>query len=494
MDRKENYEEESMYTEEGEITLRGIGRFLKRAWLRTLIYLLVALVIATALFAGFKYIVKTEYSISATVEFTFDGISTGKNPDGSTFNKDDIRSIDNVRTAIIDAGLTEKVLNSGDVTSARNHISVTAIMPNEYVQKYNDLIAGGMNSADAYSQLAAMTFYPTKFVISLRNYEELGLDKTDANVLIDSLIDNYSKLFSDKYNAAVIFSDAAFNITVNEDGTLGDLDYIDYIDNFELSYNNIREYLTRMTSSVPSFVSSGGKSFSALGEELAFLLSQLSSAKAFITNANVSNNLDNMKVSTQNQIDTLKRQSDNLAELIAATSEQLNNIKPQTTTVTTNGQTSIITTYPESYNELVRQRQNYIVQKSNVDLSLEEKQYLYEKIREAESVSSSDKEEADRRINSIMAAAKTFIAEVNTASTENSERSAGSDSFSIISPAAYVYTSMSFPTMLVYIVAVVVAIAAAFIVTYALGKRNKNRKKAEAKVAAELASEEKESK
>ena len=85
-----------------------------------------------------------------------------------------------------------------------------------------------------------------------------------------------------------------------------------------------------------------------------------------------------------------------------------------------------------------------------------------------------------------------FIARLNEASKEYAEQLAGSDSFKIVSPASYVYTSRTFPTLLVYIAAVAIAILASFVVTFALGKRNKNRKKTEEKVASQISSEAKE--
>lgn len=491
MDRKENFDEETIYTEEGEITLKGIGRFLKRTWLRTLIYLAVALVIATAAFAGFKYIGKTVYSVAATVEYSFRGISQGQNPDGSVFDKDDIRSINNVRSAIDETGLGAKILANGDLTAARNHISVTPIMPNEYVQKYNELIAGGMSSADAYAQLATMTYYPTNFVISLRNYEELGLDKTDANNLLDALLNVYRKWFANEFFAAVSLSDKAFTMTVDPENPL--IDYIDFADSFDANYATFSSYLTEMVAEAPQFRSEKtGMQFVDYSEELSSLQPQVATLKAFITNNNVSNNIENMRSSTQNQVSRLTRESTRLEGIIRDTRAQIDSIEPTVVTIVSPSGTTTTSSYPQIYNDLHKALQSYIEQKSNVDTQLAEKEELLEKIQSGTGASADTKEKADSMLAQIRTGSVDFIARLNEASKEYAEQLAGSDSFKIVSPASYVYTSRTFPTLLVYIAAVAIAILASFVVTFALGKRNKNRKKTEEKVASQISSEAKE--
>lgn len=491
MDRKENYEEEAVYTEEGEITLRGLGRFIKRAWLRTVIYLLVMLVIATALFAGFRYLGKTEYSMSATVEYSFRGISQGQNPDESVFDKDDIRSINNVRSAIEEAGLGAKILANGDLTAARNHISVTAIMPNEYVQKYNELVSGGMNSADAYAQLATMKYYPTNFVIGLRNYEELGLDKSDASNLLNALLNVYRNWFAEEFFAAVSLSDNAFKMTVDPDNPL--IDYIDFADNFDASYTTFSGYLTEMIAEAPQFRSEKtGMQFADYKEELISLQTQVATLKAFITNNNVSNNIENMRLSTQNTVNRLTRESARLEGIIRDTRAQIESIEPTVVTIVSPSGTTTTSSYPQIYNDLHKSLQSYIEQKSTVDTQLAEKEEVLEKIQSGVGATEAAKKDADDMLTQIRTGSIDFIARLNDASKEYAEKLAGSDSFKVVSPSAYVYTSMSFPTMLVYIAAVVIAIAAAFIVTYALGKRNKHRKNTEERVAEQISADAKE--
>ena len=55
MDNKETVVQESVYSEEGEITFKGLLGFLKRSWLRFVIYLAVALLVVTAVYGGVKF-------------------------------------------------------------------------------------------------------------------------------------------------------------------------------------------------------------------------------------------------------------------------------------------------------------------------------------------------------------------------------------------------------------------------------------------------------
>lgn len=493
MDRKENYyEDESAYTDEGELTLKGVGKFLKRAWLRTLIYLLVTSMLATVAFVGVKFLGKTDYFISATVEFTFKGVSSGKNPDGTVFDKDDILSINNVKDAIVEVGFNDKIVKNGDVTAARNRLSMTAIMPKEYVQKYNELVSGDMKSADAYAQLATMQYYPTKFVINFRDYEALGLNKDEAIKLIDKIIEIYGTRFAEEHYAAVVLSKRAFTIGTSEDtGDASMLDYIDYVDNFASAYSTISRYLADMAVKYPLFTSKKGKGFTSFQSELNSLESQLSTLRAYVSDNNISNNIGVMKSSTKTQIERLTRESARLEGLIASTEKQITSIKPtQISVVDSTGTTTMTTAYPQVYYDLHEALQSYTLQKSTNDLQLSEKTELMTKIKDAiDETGLNEITEAEKYLKAIRSNSIDFVNEVNDASKENAEKNTGANSIGVVSPATYVTKSLAFPTMLVYLSSAGLAIAVGFIVTYILGKRSKARKEAEAKAAEAMAAE-----
>ncbi len=199
-----------------------------------------------------------------------------------------------------------------------------------------------------------------------------------------------------------------------------------------------------------------------------------------------------MRLSTQNTVNRLTRESARLEGIIRDTRAQIESIEPTVVTIVSPSGTTTTSSYPQIYNDLHKSLQSYIEQKSTVDTQLAEKEEVLEKIQSGVGATEAAKKNADDMLTQIRTSSIDFIARLNDASKEYAEKLAGSDSFKVVSPSSYVYTSISFPTMLVYIAAVVIAIAAAFIVTYALGKRNKHRKNTEEKVAEQISAEAKE--
>lgn len=469
--------EENNYDGGGEISFKDVGQFLKKSLVRMLIYLLVAVVVVTAIALAFKFFAATDYSVNATIEFTYDGVSAGKNPDGSDFNKENVRSVAYVNNALTVSELDKKVVDAGyDIGSVRASISINGIMPTEYIQQYNELIAGGMSSADAYAQLAQMTFYPTQFVVSFRDYEKFGMKKADAIKFVDELIIAYTDGFKQKYSQAVVFSDTIFSY----DSDL--YDYLDYCNIYAANYASIDNYLNNMSSVSSAWVSTEtGKSFSALKQEATFLETQLSTLSSFVKSQNISKDIENMKVAAKNEMDDLTKELKRVSDVIASVEEQLRTFPPSTVTqVPGVGDPIITVTYPEAYYALQNRLTQYYVDKAATEMQLSEKTELYNAIKDLtqNDISLSDVARADSILASLRTSSKLFIQEMNATSADYVKLNFPDNSLRTVSPSAYVSTSADFPAMLAYLIGIVAAIAVALIVTAIMSKRAQNRKAA----------------
>lgn len=480
MEQKEkgSYEEnnEIYEADNGEISFKGVWTFLKKSFIRLVIYLLIAVALVTAIVLGVKFFARTDYSVAATIEFTYAGIASGKNPDGSAFDKETVRSVNYVNTALINAGLDETIVAGGyDIDSVRTRVSVNGVMPDAYVQKYNELVAGGMSSADAYAQLAQMTFYPTKFVVSMRNFEGMGLKKHDAVKFLDELILAYTDGFLMKYSQSVVFSDSVF-------ASESDLyDYLDYYDIYSVRYAELENYLARMAS-VNSTVFDSGRSFASLRSDVSFLNTQLSALKAFVTEKNISNDIESLKLSVKDQLDDLKKEQTRLDTIIEAVEKQLKDIQPNTTTIVPGGndQTIIQVEYPQAYYDLQKQLTGYYEQRATVLTEVADKQEIYDAVKDKTQadVAEADKVRADTILATLRATSKQFIADVNKTSAEYTQKTVTENSLRTVSPSAYSSETASFPTMLSYLVGVLIAIAAAMIVTAVKVKAAEKKKEA----------------
>ena len=467
MDNKETVVQESVYSEEGEITFKGLLGFLKRSWLRFVIYLAVALLVVTAVYGGVKFFGRSDYGVSSKIGFTFEELTKGHNPDGTNFDKEEIRSTSNIRAAVESAGLSDKILKGGnDIGDVRARVTAEAVVSQEYLQKFAALVAGGASQTDAALQLAQLDYKPTEFLVSFNDYEQLGLDKKEATAFLDRLVSEYANGYHGKYFKKEIISDSVFTM---ENTAL--YDYLDYVELCETEYEKISVYLD--TVGDEEF-----KEASALKNELAFMQSRLMSFKSFVINGNVSKDIDKLKNATQTAKDNFTAEKGKLNELIESMKETLANIQPSTTTTFPGGGADavITVTYPESYYKLQEKLISYQEQLANISAQLNKKNAIKTALESGNTPQDGDFVTADALMAEIKNISKTFIADVNKAVDEYAEKEISKSGMSVIMPSTYFSQSPAFPTLLAYVGAVLVAVAAAVIVTLALGSRGKKLK------------------
>lgn len=480
MNKKETDVRESIYTEEGEITFKGLFGFLKRGWLRLVIYLIAALLVVTAVYGGVKFFGRSDYGVSAKIGFSFKEMTAGHNPDGTNFDKEVIRSTEYVRKAAESTGLSDKILKGGnDIGEVRSRIAVEAVTSQEYLQQFASLVAGGASETDAALRLSQLNYKPTEFVVSFNNYEQLGLDKKEAMMFLDGLIAAYGNGYHETYFAKIVLDESVFTME-------SDLyDYLDYAELCETSYEKINDYLDAMSSEASDFKSSQGKKFETFKNELVFLQGRLMSFKAFVVDANVSKDIENLKIATQTAIANLDAEKNRLTEIIASVKDTLANIKPSTvTTFPGGGADAVITvTYPESYYALQEKLISYQEQLADASAQLKKKNDIKTALESGKTPQDSDFVTADSLIAQIKKTSEMFVEDVNAVAKEYADKEIASSGMKVVVPTVYVSVSPAFPTMLAYLCGVMIAVVAAVIVTYALGKRGKVKAEAKKKAS-----------
>lgn len=476
MDRKEEVaEEESFYSDEGEITLAGIAAFMRRAWVRIVIYLTAVAVLVTVVMAGYKFFGTAEYSVSLKIEMSFKEISEGKNPDKSSFSMGEMRSVGIVREAINDAGLKEAIESAGkELSDVRDRVSVEAVMPASYVTKYNELVNGGMTSEKALSTLSQMTFYPSQFVLSLSDYKAVGIDKEQAIKLVNQLADNYKNDFEKKYLTAPKLADETFSSLGGDN-----YDYLDYFDLYSAKYVEIGAYLSATADKAPDFVSKTGKTFTALKAKLGVYQNQLSSLRSFVVENGIFTNLASAKASVNARIKELEIEKTRLMELTIKLQQQLKDwAGNKTITYPQNGSVTENVNYPQEYNDLQVTLSEYFVELTNVQASITENENIREALKDLEQseISEANSTAAATRLENLKKESDKFVEEIDALVEEYAGQRSGAESIKVVSPAAYNRVSPEFPTLFVYVGGLGFAFLLAIVVTWILGKKNEQRK------------------
>lgn len=457
-ERVETYEEET-----GELTFRAIGRFIKRSYLRTLIYIAAAVVLATLVVLPLKMFWRLDPTVSARLEFVYEGVNQGLDPHGATFDKDTVRSASVVSSAISQADLSAKLT---DVDAVRNAISIDDV----YSEEYLDLRAlADKGDADAIRRLASYEFYPTKYDVTLGNLKALGLDKQEGTALVECVINAYKQWFAARYTQKNVYSASSFT----QAGSSDNMDYLNYYDLYMGQLRSMHDYIVQMSERDASFRSSvTNKTFADLNQMYQALESAYTTFNSFIVSNSVSKDL----TVTKNNIETTVRQYTNRQESLNNTitkiQDQIAAYKPNTSTDSNNGGTTTVVTYPPEYHKLQQQLTAYILEQAEVTASLSEYTSRQEMFKNVEELPDSKLiTDADNMLARLRADSVALVTAVNDTVTDYFDSRLLTNSVRVVQPAVYTRTAVSIPTLYIYVAAVFVGLVVGLIVSQVLYKR-----------------------
>ncbi len=347
MDQTYVYEEE---TEENGLTLKKVGRFFKRGWVTMLVCVVAAVLIAAAVVFPIKLLYKTEQIARTSIEYIYKGIEEGKDPNGGTFNSDNIISTTVLSKAVADAELDSVIT---DISSLRERMRIESVETEEYIKLVNDAANGVQSAID---RLRTYVMRPTRFVIVISKPSALGLSDTQAKILLDKVVSSYYEDFKSRFAVTNMFPTGAFGLSDNELMEYADI-YDEYIDTIK----PVADYLLTMSDEAGDFVSTKyNTTFAQLATDLGRIESNLGLLNRTILSNNVWKNKPAALGALTESKSNLTTLIDNTDEYIRSLTDQIDKFKPNTTSVTSpdGGQTTT-NTYSEYYTELQKTLNNY---------------------------------------------------------------------------------------------------------------------------------------
>lgn len=336
MDQTYVYDE----TAEDGLTLKKLGRFFKRGWLWMLICIAAAVVLTTIIALPIKIYYKSEPVVTAYVEYVYDGVEKGEDPNGGLLNPDDMISMTVLDAAVKSANLDTVVT---DISALRELMRVEPVISESY-KKLVQSAADGDESAK--NQLAALTYFPTRYDIILSKPKEIGLSDSQAKQLVDKIMDEYFKSFMQKFSQSQKFAADVYGLSSN------DLwEFTRIYDEYELSLDLVSKKIKEMASTAPKFSSTvSGASFSQLVSELSMLELDYDSFNDFILGHNVWRSKNTAYINLRDARKQLSDEIKSQKQLAESYGKQIEAIKPNVVTVTAaGGVTTTTETYPQEY-------------------------------------------------------------------------------------------------------------------------------------------------
>lgn len=323
-----------------ELTFRKIGRFLKKGWLRMVVYSLVALALAALVAVPIKVFYKTEPAAVTSIEFVYNGIEKGENPNGGSFDRNLIISPKVLTAAVAAAELTEKLT---EITTLRAAMRVDAVPDAEYVKLVEEASNGNSALKD---KLNGTTYYPTRFDIVISEPSALGLRDREAITLLEKVVECYFADFAERYSVTKMFSADVFNMSLRDPNA----EYTDVYDLYVGAVNPVYDFVSLLESKSPSFVSSkNNATFASLLGDYNIIKLSLDSFNNFILVNNIWKDVESAKKSLAEKKKQAENELTSLNAYVDSLKEQISNIKPHENTIITPTGTTTTTTYPDLY-------------------------------------------------------------------------------------------------------------------------------------------------
>ncbi len=314
---------ESRSIVEDEIDLVELIRIIIKG--KKIIFLSISLFFLFGLTTGL-FLKSRNYESRVLINFNFDGIIKGENPDGSPFNINLITSTP-VLTKVIEKESSLKEKNIG-IETLKKAISIEPVKPNYIIKKIEE----------SYKNGEVYTYYPTIFMLSFKLTKDLKYDRK----ILDRIIHEYKSYFEYRYNRLEIVGNAN-----------SDYEKYDYIELLEIIDNNLlrtknflqEEKNNKFRSSILLLTYSDLLSEIELLEDI-----EVKSLKSIVENKNLSKNKWRVIEKYKNVLKDLEfKRSKYIAEE-KIVKEMLDNYKPENNyVVIPNIDGSIVENNRESY-------------------------------------------------------------------------------------------------------------------------------------------------
>lgn len=464
MDKEYVYEDESQ--EEG-LTFKKVGSFLQKAWLRALIYLVVAALLATVIAVPIKVYLKSEPIARTSIEYIYTGIEKGMDPNGAPLDTDNIISTTVLSKAVERANLGKKVK---DISTLRSSMRVEAVLTDEYVRLTEAAANGDQSAANT---LRNYKMYPTRFNVIISDPSELDLSDDQAKLLLNKIVTCYYEDFQSRYSVTKMFAENTYALSQNEN-----LEFADIYDIYLQSLESVKTFLQDMSESAPTFVSTkNNTTFTQLLSDVNILGNNYSQFNAYILSNNIWRNVTAAKNALEANEVEINNKLEPLQAYIKSLNDQIATIQPTTTSTDAGGVHTDKTEYPEIYDilhtrldEANRQVEKYNIQLNNIKTRLDNLKTTTDNTGETL------KAQAVASLRSLEERTTALITKVNATVVDYYDTTFVSASVRQVQPPVVTRRSIDFNLLVVYAVALIVALLAACVVTGVKIIKSKNAK------------------
>ena len=364
-----------------------------------LLWVLIAVVAAGLVFGGSLVAYSSKSTpLTAMVGFSYDGIESGLDPNGNEFDANSIKTPSIIQETLSDLGLSEK-----SVDLVRNGLTISGVVPEDTIDELTAYksIFDSTNSIEAAKQMMDVSYYPTQFEVQFQ-YTNLGLSRSQAADLLNTLLSNYRIYFMRTYGFNKSFGDALNSVDYTG------YDYPQALDLLNNSLNSLQNYVSTLVDSDNTRFRSTetGYTFTDLQAAVSTLKTvDYATLTSYVLGKNVTKDKSSLETYYQYQIDTLNRSLTSAQEKLNTIIDSINKYQKDSYVLmaSADGTTSNALTQPsEAYDDLISQKTDAQSEVSSYQSRIKDYQTRLDTLKKTAVASKADQEKVDIRLYSVI--------------------------------------------------------------------------------------------
>ena len=192
----------------------------------------------------------------AVVNFQYEGIEEGLDPNGAAFDINKIKSPMVIERALNSLGITKYTTEQ-----IRENISIEGVVPEDAVERITVIKEMALEDVSNYEKILDVSYFPSQYIVYL--HDRFGMSSAEAVQILNAVLESYRTYFLDTYaNTGVL------TVTGNLIDYTG-YDYAESLDMLKAQIDIMLDYVNERGAQAPEFRSAAtGLSFSDISTAL----------------------------------------------------------------------------------------------------------------------------------------------------------------------------------------------------------------------------------
>ena len=359
--------------EEEQIDLLNIASAMGKR--RKLFFYLMALAACVGIclglvISGVRYLTGKDSCASAVVNFQYEGIEEGLDPNGAAFDVNKIKSPVVIGAALEDLGMTDI-----SVEDVRRNIVIEGVVPEDALQRITVINKMASDDASNYEKVLDVSYFPSQYIVHL--YKGDGMSSADTVAILNAVLDHYRDFFLETYANTEVLSVTSRLIDYTE------YDYMESVEMLQSQIDIMQDYVAERREQAPDFRSSGtGLAFGDIEASLEAVEEiELSKIASYIESAALTKDRENFEEQYSYKIRKYNMRLSELQAQLATVEATIETyVKDPVVIVSSQESTQQISQKNEYYDTLVERKLTLNTEIASINTDLNEAYELWNRV------------------------------------------------------------------------------------------------------------------